>query len=380
MKKITIIMKTTNNCNLQCKHCYETENQFKDFKSVMTLDVLENTIKKVQAEYQKIIYIWFGGEPLLAGLNFFEKAIEYQKLYNHNNTIQNRIQTNGIKLSDEFIEFFKKNLFNVSISFDGLYNDFLRYDSDLVLDRIQKCKSKNLHVNIISTICSKTSDKQIENYNYFKKQGLFMKFNPIFPAGAAKKNSKYLLDEKKYIIDTKNFFKYWINDDTAIPVSSFVQYAKMYLGYKERNCIYGACLYKVLNIEPNGVIFPCSRYYKDEHMIGNVFDFQNISEAFKTQNFNKIVFDGITRRNKCKKECKLYEFCLGGCSSACANEVELSNNNTQLCRITKEILPFVFNEFDIVFKIGPIKNPILQYLKKQLNNTSDTISYKNIQI
>lgn len=371
MKTITIIMKVTNNCNLQCKHCYEAEGQFKDSASIMTLDVLKNTIKKVQSEYQKVIYIWFGGEPLLAGLNFFEKAVEYQKLYTNNNIIQNRIQTNGTRLSNEFIEFFKRNSFNVSISFDGLYNDFLRYDSNLVLDCIERCKSRKLRVNIISTICSETSDKQIENYNYFKKQGLFMKFNPIFPAGAAKKNSKYLLDEKKYIQDTKEFFKYWINDENAVPVSSFVQYTKMYLGYGERNCIYGACLYKVLNVEPNGVIFPCSRYSKNKYIIGNIFDFQNLSEAFKTENFNNIVLQGITRREKCKKECKLYEFCSGGCSSACANEVELSNNDTQLCRITKEILPFVFNELDIAYKDKPIKNPILQYLYENLNNATD---------
>lgn len=364
MSKITVIMKVTNICNLRCKHCYEEGNHFENSLPIMTLDVLENTIRKVQSEYQKVIYIWFGGEPLLAEVEFFETAIKYQQLYNHNNIIQNRIQTNGTKLSYKFIEFFKQNSFNVSLSFDGIYNDYLRHESNLVLDCIQRCKKQGLSINILTTVCSKTSDKQIENYNYFKEQGLFVKFNPIFPAGAAKKNSEYLLNEKKYIIDTKKFLKYWINDDKAIPVSTFVQYVKMYLDYQEKNCVYGACLYKVLNIEPNGMIFPCSRYFKNEYIIGNIFDFQNISEVFKTKNFSEIVIQGIARREKCKRECELYKFCLGGCSSACANEVALDNNDTQLCRITKEILPFIFNELDIIYNNNniPIKNPILQYL------------------
>ena len=39
-----------------------------------------------------------------------------------------------------------------------------------------------------------------------------------------------------------------------------------------------------------------------------------------------IVLASIERRKKCKEECKLYSYCLGGCSSACANETELNEN------------------------------------------------------
>ena len=361
MKKITIIMKVTNACNLHCKHCYEKGSQFTN-SSIMSLSVLEDTIQKAQTTYKKVTYIWFGGEPLLAGLDFFQKAVALQRIYNNGVIVCNRIQTNGILLSDDFIKFFKLHNFNVSLSFDGLYNECLRQKTDIVQSKITRCQELGLNINILSTICSETCDKQIENYEYFKKLHLAIKFNPIFPAGAAKYNQKYLLDEVQYIKATKDFFKYWINDENAIPVSTFIQYAKMFLGYPDRNCVYGTCLYTIIDVEPEGDLLPCSRYSKTKYLIGNIFNLNDIEEAFTNESFNNIVIKSILRRNKCKSECEIYKYCLGGCSSACANESKLDDYNTQLCRITKELLPYVFNELEIIFANDTIRNPILEYL------------------
>ena len=361
MNKLTVIMKVTDKCNMKCKHCFEAENELCNTMPVMSTEVLEKTIKEVQQSYQSVTYIWFGGEPLLAGIEFFEKAVAFQKKYNKGNIINNRIQTNGTKINKIFIEFLKKYDFNVSISFDGIYNHFLRQETEKVLQNIELCRQLNLPLNVISTVCAKTCDKQIENYEYFKKLKLPMKFNPIFPAGAAKVNSEFLLDEKLYFEETIKFFKYWIRDEKAVPVSTFIQYIKMFLNYPGRNCVYGACLYTVIDIEPNGDILPCSRYSTDEYIVGNINNIENFDDVFKSGVYEKIVLASIERRKKCKEECKLYSYCLGGCSSACANETELKNNNTQLCRITKNILPIVFDELDTVCKSNDIRNPILKY-------------------
>jgi radical SAM domain protein len=368
MNKLTVIMKVTDKCNLKCKHCYEADNELCNTMPVMSTEVLEKTIKKVQQSYQSVTYIWFGGEPLLAGIDFFEKAVAFQKKYNKGNIINNRIQTNGIKINKIFIEFLKKYDYNVSVSFDGLYNHFLRQETEKVLQCIELCRQLNLPLNVISTVCAKTCDKQIENYEYFKKLKLPMKFNPIFPAGAAKVNSEFLLDEKLYFEETIKFFKYWIRDEKAVPVSTFIQYIKMFLNYPGKNCVYGACLYTVIDIEPNGDILPCSRYSTDEYIVGNINDIENFEDVFKSGIYEKIVLASIERRKKCKEECKLYSYCLGGCSSACANETELKNNNTQLCRITKNILPIVFEELDIICNGNDIRNPILKYLYQGAEN------------
>ena len=136
----------------------------------------------------------------------------------------------------------------------------------------------------------------------------------------------------------------------------------MYLKNGGRNCVYNACLYSVIDIEPNGDMFPCSRYYKQDHIIGNISKIKKIAAAFESDNFKKIVIDSIKRRNKCKNDCELYEYCLGGCTSACANETNIADNNTQLCRITQKILHAVFNEIEQAIKENNYVNPVFRYL------------------
>ena len=78
--KISIIIKINNFCNLKCKHCYESCNGFfSQNNQIMPLETLERIFSLCQSQYKKVSYIWFGGEPLINGLDWFKKAILLQK-------------------------------------------------------------------------------------------------------------------------------------------------------------------------------------------------------------------------------------------------------------------------------------------------------------
>ena len=130
-----IIVQTNLSCNIRCKHCYEADGNYPT--QIMSFSVLEKIISLAQKQYKKISYLWFGGEPLIAGLGFYKKVIEYQEKYNNDNEIKNSIQTNGILLNEDFIEFFKSNNFKVSISYDAQYNDVLREKTESVQRRTE---------------------------------------------------------------------------------------------------------------------------------------------------------------------------------------------------------------------------------------------------
>ncbi len=75
-----------------------------------------------------ITFSWHGGEPLLAGIDFFRKAVEIQmNLKPPGKEIFNGIQTNGTLLDDEWCSFLSANGFTVGISIDGPGNlhDFI---------------------------------------------------------------------------------------------------------------------------------------------------------------------------------------------------------------------------------------------------------------
>ena len=84
-------------------------------------NVLEKYIKEyvLSQKVPEVIFAWQGGEPTLLGIDFFRKAIQFQKKYADGRKIENTFQTNGILLNDEWCSFFSENNFLIGLSIDG---------------------------------------------------------------------------------------------------------------------------------------------------------------------------------------------------------------------------------------------------------------------
>jgi uncharacterized protein len=111
-------------CNLDCHYCYyiDKSRTVYDGKSqVMSPELLEEFTKQyIEAnEIPEITFVWHGGEPLMAGIEFFRKAMKLQKKYAGGKKIINSLQTNGTLVDGEWSRFFHDNGFLVGISVDG---------------------------------------------------------------------------------------------------------------------------------------------------------------------------------------------------------------------------------------------------------------------
>ena len=123
-------------CNLDCKYCYYTSKPRELYgevkKFMMTDEVLENYTRQYLAALPaRCEFGWQGGEPMLAGVDFFAKAIELQKRYaKDGQVVTNGLQTNGTLLDEQWCEFLAANRFLVGISIDGpaQWHDHFRRD------------------------------------------------------------------------------------------------------------------------------------------------------------------------------------------------------------------------------------------------------------
>ena len=103
-------------CNLQCNYCfYHNETKKREIESYgfMSEETLEKVIQKA-LDYSNNMcsFTYQGGEPLLRGLDFFQKSVELQKKYNVKGVnILNAIQTNGTCLDEKWAKFLKKIIF-----------------------------------------------------------------------------------------------------------------------------------------------------------------------------------------------------------------------------------------------------------------------------
>ena len=133
MPTITVMIKpASGNCNMNCTYCFYKDEMNKrktGSYGIMSFSTLEAVVKNILKFADKECTIAFqGGEPTLAGLQFYEHLIEIQNRYNSKKVkINNVIQTNGYGIDDAWAEFFAKNHFLVGLSFDGIKEVHDRY-------------------------------------------------------------------------------------------------------------------------------------------------------------------------------------------------------------------------------------------------------------
>ena len=138
MPPISVLMKPSSGmCNMKCDYCFycdETKKRTQQSFGFMKEETLKNIIRRTMLRAQGgISYAYQGGEPTLRGIDFFKKAVEYQKQYNkHGIQVQNAFQTNGYLLDEEWCRFLKENHFLVGVSLDGIQeiHDAYRHGKD----------------------------------------------------------------------------------------------------------------------------------------------------------------------------------------------------------------------------------------------------------
>ena len=101
---------------------------------IMSHETAEHLLRAAAqaAESGDVIQITFqGGEPTLAGLDFFRDFVAMEgELIPSGVTVNHSIQTNGMAVTAEWAEFFRANRFLVGLSLDGArdLHDALRVD------------------------------------------------------------------------------------------------------------------------------------------------------------------------------------------------------------------------------------------------------------
>ena len=129
---ITITFQVTENCNMACSYCYQTNKS----QNKMNFDIAKDTIDKIlisnlEDKYQAIIFEFIGGEPLIE-VELIEQICDYTitKMLNLQHPwlpyIRFSICTNGLNyFSNPVQKFLKKFSYFTSLNFSLDGNEFL---------------------------------------------------------------------------------------------------------------------------------------------------------------------------------------------------------------------------------------------------------------
>jgi len=321
MRNIELLIKPVSyDCNLNCNYCFykSTKNIYEKNHHLMDINILETLIQKSlsYSDAGTAIFSWQGGEPLLAGIDFFKNLINFQKKYGKSGQIiGNSIQTNGILLNEEYIKLFKEYNTFIGISLDGneeMHNYYRGKSFSKIMQSISLLKKENLEFNILTVINNFNVNKPKEMYDFFIQNNLF--YIQLIPC--AEKDEKgniasFSVEPKFYGKFLCEFFDLWYNNgNPKISVRFFDNIAEVLAGLNPSYCGFKDKCGDYLVVEFNGDIYSCDFFVKKEWKLGNIL----IDSFEKLFNKNKTTFGSLKSKinEKCQK-CKWLYICKGGC-------------------------------------------------------------------
>ena len=386
MQHLSLLIKPASSlCNLRCKYCFYHDLSYnRDNKSygIMQKNVADKLIENaVNAAGKSITFAFQGGEPTLAGLDYFKYFTDCvnNKIAGSGKKIQVNyaIQTNGINISDGFAKFLKDNNFLVGLSLDGVkeINDYFRVDSigegshGKILKTAKLFDKLKINYNILTVITAQVA-KHIEKiYNYYKSLGFsYLQFIPCleplegknFPRRADEDIRPYNLTPELYEKFLINLFRLWYNDfvnGKYISIRFFDNIVRIAAGEPSEQCgTMGFCAGQFV-IEADGSVFPCDFYCVDNWKTENILEnsFEEIYTSPNMQKFRETSYFAnysTDESEKCKS-CKVFYLCRGGCRRDRDNKKDGFAGENIYCRAL----------YNFYVYAGPYLNDVVERIK-----------------
>lgn len=345
-------------CNLDCQYCYYLDKSeiYGGHEPRMSTDMLETVVKEYIGanDVPEVTFNWHGGEPLILGLDFYKKALEFERKYADGKIIHNTLQTNGTLITDEWADFLAKNDFLVGISIDGPADIHDRYRRDKggyptfdrVMAGLMNLQRAGAEYNTMSTVNKFSEGRGLEVYLFLKSLGSrFMQFMPVvehvkYPTDAKGKMNKRL---RPFIVNPStegamlspwsisdiaygkfmcDIFDYWVRNDVGrYYVNLFDATLANWCGAMPGTCVHARVCGGNAVIEHNGDLYPCDHFVYPEYLLGNIreTDIKTLMQSQKQTDF------GLEKRSalptKCAR-CKYLFACNGECPKHRFNRTE----------------------------------------------------------
>ncbi|NEX13213.1 MAG: hypothetical protein C1941_00650 [Prosthecochloris sp.] len=321
-RSISIVIKVTNSCNLNCVYCYNRDNVI---PGVISLSVIENMLSTLWSRFDHADFIWHGGEPLLAGQDFFRTVKALQEKYvsgRDDKSYKNLIQTNGTLVTGNFVEWCRDEDFSIGISIDGPKEitgesrpafELDAYEKSI--EAIETIRSVNDGVGVICVIHKLNAAMGRELYAFFKRIGVDSVV--LLPNMNDPRIEPYHLCNNDYVCFHKAFFDAWVADDDPVgTIVPFRQIVNALLGNQPSLCSYsGGCFRNFLSLDVDGSVYPCSAFFGSDFYLGNV-NTSSIAEIYDSPKLQQLRAEMKQMLSTECGECEFLTVCQGGCREA----------------------------------------------------------------
>jgi len=325
---LQVMWKTVSeDCNLACDYCYYSAAGGVPHHPVRVMEpaLLERFISQYMSRSRgQAVFAWQGGEPLLAGLPYFEQVISLQAKYAPPHTlISNSLQSNGTLINERWAAFFKRYNFLIGISLDGpeeIHNTHRVTGAGTgsfrqVMRGVRHLEQAGVDYNILTVIHEDNVTKPDELMAFYKEQKFeYIQFIPCmdFVSQESGMPGRFRITPEQYGEFLCRTFDLWYNDgEPEISIRMFENMLLSMLHRPAQLCVHSSCCPKMMVLETNGDAYPCDFFIDEEHKLGNIgqSDLDTLLASPVYDDFLQMK----PRMNEVCNQCEFLSFCHGGC-------------------------------------------------------------------
>lgn len=331
-------------CNLNCTYCFYLKRRalYPDVKKHrMSAKTLEIVIKSYLSTHQPVhVFCWQGGEPALAGIDFYRMVIDLQRKYAPSNGhIINTLQTNAVPIDDAFGELLGRWKFLVGVSLDGpqdIHDRYRKYGDGTgthadVMAGIDRLRKDGVDINILTMVTDANVGRGKEVYRYLRDTGfLYHQYIPCVEYDEHGNPAPFTVSADAWGRFLCDVFEEWTtNDIRTVSVRLFDSIIAYLVNGMHDNCQMGKNCAQYFVVEYNGDIYPCDFFVDVALKIGNIHEatWAQMTNSFLYHRFG----DKKSDFSAACGDCFCFMLCAGDCLKHRLNGSHGASQYSRLC-------------------------------------------------
>ena len=353
-----VMLIPTLGCPSKCSYCWSSE----EGSPVMSIDIVREVVAWLKDfREDRVTFTFHGGEPLLAGAEFYRQALpllsqELQKL-----SPEFAIQTNLWRMTPEIAQILAEYHVPIGSSIDGPEDitDSQRGKGYFkkTMQGYEIAKAHDLNVRFICTFTNKSIKYKEKIFDFFKENGFVLKLHPALPSLRSENPKEWALEPDDYGNLLKFLLDKSLENIGVMEVMNINDLCRCVFTRRGSVCTFVNCMGNTFAVGPDGSLYPCYRFVgMPEWVMGNVRDRPTMEQLLESEPGRRMTAFSEYVDTACR-DCSHIRYCRGGCPY---NAMAPTNGSIEAVDPHCVAYKKIFDEISDRFNKEMFENPVME--------------------
>jgi len=309
-----VMLVPTLGCPARCRYCWSSDPASPRM-SIGTLGEVVDWLKGIEKE--RVTFTFHGGEPLLAGADFYRQALPLLSRELSHLKPEFAMQSNLWLMTPEIADILAEYHVPLGTSIDGPeeLNNTQRGEDyfQKTMKGYEIAREHGLKVSFICTFTSRSFHERERIVRFFMENGFTLKLHPALPSLRNDNPGPWTLDPADYgellvyLLDTS------LEHLGRMEIMNISDLCKCVFFRHGTVCTFVDCMGSTFAVGPDGGIYPCYRFVgMPEYVMGNVRDRPTLDELADSH-IGRLMMEFRHLVDQSCADCAHIRYCRGGC-------------------------------------------------------------------